>query len=102
MSISKYEKFKNDAILALYDPIEEEQYIRGSEYIVVIRNVTNVYNVGFTHTNEGSWADEVYEQACDIIVQCARFHKGSKYIVIFAKSYQNGCIEFIKETHLCF
>ena len=75
MSISKYEKFKNDSILALHDAIEEEHYTRGSEYIVVIRNVTNGYNVDFTHTNEGSWADEVYEQACDIIVQCAGFIK---------------------------
>lgn len=103
MKISKYEKFKNEAILAFNDAIEEENVRGGSgEYVVVIRNVTDGYNVDFTHTTDGSWADEVYEQSCDIILQCARFHKGSKYIVIFAKHYQNGYIDLIKESHLCF
>ena len=101
MKQSRYEKFNHNAIIALSEAIEEENYKRDSEYIIAIRNVTDCYNVDFTHTDDGEWADEVFEQACDIMTNCALRHKETMYIVIFAKSYQNGAIEFIREKHLC-
>ena len=101
MKQSKYEKFNNNAILALSEAMEEEHYVRDSEYIIVLRNVTDCYNVDFTHTTDGEWADEVFEQACEIMTNCALGHKETMYFAILAKSYQNGAIEFIKENHLC-
>ena len=101
MKQSRFEKFNNNAILALSEAIEEEHYIRDNEYIIVLRNVTDCYNVDFTHTENGEWADEVFEQYCDIMNNCAFAHKETTYIVVFAKSYQNGAIEFIRENHLC-
>ena len=101
MKQSRFEKFNNNAILALSEAIEEEHYVRDNEYIIVLRNVTDCYNVDFTHTDNGEWADEVFEQACGIMTNCAFGHKETMYIVIFAKSYQNGAIEFIRENHLC-
>ena len=101
MKQSRYEKFNHNAILALSEAIDEEGYKRDSEYLIVIRNISDAYNVDFTHTDNGEWADEVFEQARDIMVDCAFAHKETMYIVIFAKSYQNGTIEFIREDHLC-
>ena len=98
---SKYEKFNHNAILTLSEGIEEEHYVRDSEYIILLRNVTDCYNVDFTHTDNGEWADKVFEQDCDIMADCAFGHKETMYIVVLAKSYQNGAIEFIKENHLC-
>ena len=101
MKKSRYEIMNDNAIKALSESIEEEHYIRDSEYIIAIRNVTDCYNVDFTHTDDGEWADKVFEQACEIMTNCALRNKETMYIVIFAKSYQNGAIEFIKEKHLC-
>lgn len=101
MKQSKYEKFNHNAILALSEAIEEAHYIRNNEYIIVLRNITDCYNVDFTHTESSEWADELFEQACDIMTNCAFAHKETMYIVVFAKSYQNGAIEFIRENHLC-
>ena len=100
MKKSRYEIMNNNAIRALSDAINEAGYKRDSEYLIVIRNISDGYNVDFTHTDDGEWADEVFEQACDIMTNCALRHKETMYIVIFAKSYQNGVIEFIRESHL--
>ena len=101
MKQSRFEKFNHNAILALSEAIKEENYKRDSEYIIAIRNVTNCYNVDFTHTDDGEWADEVFEQACEIMTNCALMHKETMYIVIFAKSRKDCTIEFIKENHMC-
>ena len=99
MKQSRFEKFNDNAILALSEAIEEEDYKRDFEYIIAIRNVTDCYNVDFTHTDDGEWADKVFEQACEIMTNCALRNKETMYIVIFAKSYQNGAIELIRESH---
>ena len=101
MSISRYEEVKKEAMKAIHHAICENNYYCKDEYLIAIQNVTDNYNVDFTHTDEGEWADEVFEQACDIAVDCAYMHKDTKYIVIFAKSHQDCTIEFIKEFHLC-
>ena len=101
MKKSRYEIMNDNAIKALSDAINEEEYRRDSEYLIVIRNISEGYNVDFTRTDDGEWADEVFEQACEIMTNCALRHKETMYIVIFAKSYQNGAIEFIREKHLC-
>ena len=100
MSISRYEESKNEAIKAIHHAICENNYYCKDEYLIAIQNVTDGYNVDFTHTCEGDWADEVYEQACDIAVDCAYMHKDTKYIVVFAKSQKDCTIEFIKEYHI--
>ena len=99
MKKSRYEIMNDNAILALSEAIEEEHYIRDNEYIIAIRNVTDCYNVDFTHTDDGEWADKVFELACEIMTNCALRNKETMYIVIFAKSYQNGAVEFIRESH---
>ena len=101
MKISHYEKMNNEAIIALSEALKEENYTRDCEYLIIIRNVTDEYNVDFTHIDDGEWADKIYDQDCDIMVECANRHKDTKYITIFAKSYQNGAIEFINAMHLC-
>ena len=101
MTISRYEESKKEAIKAVNHAICENNYYCADEYIIAIQNVTDNYNVDFTHTDEGEWADEVYEQACDIAVDCAYAHKDTKYIVVFAKSQKDCTIEFIKENHIC-
>ena len=100
MSISRYEEIKKEAMKAIHHAICENNYYCKDEYLIVIQNVTDNYNVDFTHTNQGEWADEVYEQACDIAVGCAYMHKDTKYIVVFAKSQKDCTIEFIKENHI--
>ena len=100
MSISRYEELKNEAIKAIHHAICENNYYCKDEYLIAIQNVTDGYNVDFTHTTEGNWADEVFELACDIATDCAFSHKDTIYIVILAKSYQDCRIEFIKENHI--
>ena len=101
MTISRYEESKNEAMKAMHHAICENNYYCKDEYLIAIQNVTDGYNVDFTHTNNGEWADEVFKQACDISVGCAYTHKDTKYIVILAKSRKDCTIEFIKENHLC-
>ena len=101
MNISRYEEAKNAAMKALHHAICENNYYCDDEYIIVLQNATDNYNVDFTHTNEGYWADEVFEQACDIATDCAFMHKDTNYIVILAKSHKDCTIDFIKETHIC-
>ena len=100
MTISRYEESKNEAMKAMHHAICENNYYCKDEYLIAIQNVTDCYNVDFTHTVDGEWADEVFEQACKIMTSCALRNKETMYIVIFAKSYQNGAIEFIRESHL--
>ena len=102
MSISHYEESKKEAMKAIHHAIWEKNYYCEGEYLIAVQNVTDNYNVDFTHNNSGEWADEVFEQSCDIAQCCARAHKGTKYIVIFAKSYQSGLIEFIQEYHVSY
>ena len=101
MSISRYEESKNEAMKAIRHAICEKNYYCEEEYLVAVQNVTDNYNVDFTHTYSGEWADVAFEQGCGIARDCANAHKDTKYIVIFAKSYQSGLIEFIKEYHVC-
>ena len=89
----------DNAIMALSDAITEEGYIRNTEYVIAIRNISEGYNVDFTYTTDGEWADKAYEQSCNIMKECASRNKGDKYIAILAKSYQNGAVEFIRESH---
>lgn len=100
MKKSRYEIMNDNAIKALSDAINEEEYSRDSEYLIVIRNISEGYNVDFTHTTDGEWADEVYDQSRHIMTDCAFSRRGDKYITVLAKSYQNGTIEFIREQHL--
>ena len=90
----------DNAIRALSDAIIEEGYIRNTEYVIAIRNISEGYNVDFTYTTDGEWSDEVYEQSCKIMKKCASRNKGDKYIAILAKSYKNGAIDLIRESHL--
>ena len=101
MTISRYEESKNEAMKAMHHAICENNYYCKDEYLIAIQNVTDGYNVDFTHTDEGEWADKVFEQACEIMANCARRHKDTKYIVIFAKGRKDCTIEFIKENHMC-
>ena len=101
MSISYYEELKKEAMKVIHHAICENNYYCKDEYLIAIQNVSDGYNVAFTHTDEGEWADEVYGQACDIAVDCAYEHKDTKYIVVFAKSQKDCTIEFIKEYHIC-
>ena len=98
MSISRYEELKNEAIKAIHHAICENNYYCKDEYLIAIQNVTDGYNVDFTHTDGGEWADEVFEQDCDIAIDCAYNHKNTKYIIILAKSYLNGSIEILKDV----
>ena len=100
MTISRYEESKNEAMKAMHHAICENNYYCKDEYLIAIQNVTDGYNVDFTHTDEGEWADEVFEQACETMANCALRHKDTKYIVIFAKSRKDCTIEFIKENHI--
>ena len=100
MRISRYEELKKEAMKAIHHAICENNYYWKDEYLIAIQNITDGYNVNFTHTDDGEWADEVFEQACDIAVDCAYMHKDAKYIVIFAKSRKDCTIEFIKENHI--
>lgn len=101
MIISRYEESKKEAMKAIHHAICEKNYYCDEEYLIAIQNVTDNYNVDFTHTYDGEWADKCFELACGIAQDCAYAHKDTKYIVIFAKSYQSGLIEFIKEHHVC-
>ena len=100
MTISRYEEAKNEAMKAIHHAICENNYYCKDEYLIAIQNVTDGYNVDFTHTDEGEWADEVFEQDCDVAIDCAYSHKDSMYITILAKSRKDRTIEFIKENHI--
>lgn len=100
MIISRYEELKNEAIKAIHHAICENNYYCTDEYIIAIQNFTDNYNVDFTHTNNGEWADKVFEEAYDIAVDCAYTHKDTKYIVVFAKSRKDCTIEIIKANHI--
>ena len=100
MIISRYEELKKEAIKAIHRAISENNYYCSDEYLIAIQNVTDNYNVDFTHTDNGEWADEVFELACDIATDCSISHKDTIYIVILAKSHQDCTIEFIKENHI--
>lgn len=99
MSISRYEELKKEAMKAIHHAICENNYYCKDEYLIAIQNVTDGYNVDFTHTIEGNLADEVFDLACDIAVDCSYNHKDTRYIVILAKSHQYCTVEFIKECH---
>lgn len=101
MNISRYEELKKEAIKAIHHAICENNYYCNDEYLIAIQNVTDGYNVDFTHTAEGDWADKVYEQACDIAIDCAFSHKNTTYVVILVKSHKDCKIEFITENHIC-
>ena len=101
MTISRYEESKNEAMKAMHHAICENNYYCKDEYLIAIQNVTDCYNVDFTHTDEGEWADEVFEQDYDIAIDCAYQHNNTTYIIILAKSYLNGSIELLKDAHVC-
>ena len=101
MTRSCYEEAKNEAMKAIHHAICENNYYCKDEYLIAIQNVTDGYNVDFTHTDNGEQADKVFDQAGVIAVDCAYMHKDTKYIVIFAKSRKDCTIEFIKESHIC-
>ena len=86
---------------AIHHAICEKNYYCEEEYLIAIQNVTDNYNVDFTHTNNGGWADKVFELACDIATACAFSHKDTIYIVIIVKCYEDCKVEFIKESHIC-
>ena len=99
MTISRYEESKKEAMKAIHHAICENNYYCKDEYLIAIQNVTDNYNVDFTHTDDGKWADEVFEQACNIAVDRAYIHKDTKYIVVFARSRKDCTIEYLKEYH---
>ena len=101
MNKSYYEKKREETLSALRQAICESNYHYDSNYIIAIQNVTDNYNVDFTLTDDGEWADEVFEQDCHIAIDCAYNHKDTKYIIILAKSYLNGSIELLKDARVC-
>ena len=100
MNISRYEEARKEALRALHRAIIENRYNCHDEYIIAIENVTDGYNVDFTYTDSGKWADEVFEQSRDTAIECALSHKGTRYIVIFAKCHQDCTIDYINEYHI--
>lgn len=100
MSISRYEELKKDAIKAIHHAIYEYNYYCKDEYLIAIQNVTDGYNVDFMHTDNGEWADELFEQACNSATDCAFSHKNTTYVVILVKSNKDCKIEFITERHI--
>lgn len=101
MKKSYYEKKREETLSALHQAICENDYHYDSNYIIVIQNVTDRFNVDFTLTDDGEWADEVFEQDYDVALDCAYNHKDSMYIIILAKSYLNGSIELLKDARVC-
>ena len=103
MKKSYYEKKREETLSALHQAICENDYQYDSNYIIAIQNVTDGYNVDFTLTDDGEWADEVFEQDYDIAIDCAyqHNHKNTMYIIILAKSYLNGSIELLKDARVC-
>ena len=100
MKISRYEESRKEALKALHRAICENNYYCKDEYLIVIENVTDNYNVDFTHTSEGDWADEVYEQDFDIAVDCAFSNKGSVYYVILGQSHQDCTVELLEKRRV--
>lgn len=101
MSVSRYEEARKEAYKALHHAICESNYFVNDEYIVVVQNITNDYNVDFVKTIEGDWADEVFEQSFDATVDCAFSHKGNVYYVILAKVYQCGKVVILEKRRIC-
>ena len=100
MTISRYEESKNEAMKAIHHAICANNYYCKDEYLIAIQNVTDGYNVDFMHTDNGEWADELFEQACDIATDCAFSHNNTTYVVILVKSNKDCKIEFITESHI--
>lgn len=101
MNKSYYEKKREETLSALHQAICENDYHYDSNYIIAIQNVTDGYNVDFTLTDDGEWADKVFEQDCNVAIDCAYKHKDSIYITILAKSYLNGSIELLNSARFC-
>lgn len=100
MKLLRYEEARKEALKVLRRAICENNYIYKNEYLIAIENVTDGYSVDFTHTDDGSWADEVFEQSFDIAVDCAYSHKNNGYFVILARSYQNGRIKLLEKKFI--
>lgn len=92
---------ESTAMKALHHAICENNYYCADEYLIVIQNVTKNYCVDFSHTTEGDWADELFEQACSSVVDYAYSRQGDEYFAIFAQSHEDCTIEIIKEFNLC-
>lgn len=100
MKLSRYETIRLEAIKVLHRAICENNYFCKDEYLIIIENVTDGYNVDFTHTDNPDWADTVFDQSCDIMTGCAFSHNKTHYYTILAKSYQSGEVVLIKEDNL--
>ena len=100
MKLSRYEEARKEALKALRRALCENNYIYENEYIIAIENVTDGYNVDFTRTDDGSWADEVFEQSFDIAVDCAYSHKETEYYVVLGKSHRSGIITLLEKRRL--
>lgn len=101
MKKSRYEEVKQDALKAIHCAICENNYYNKNEYIIAIQNVTDGYNVDFTHTDDGEWADEVFEQSFELAVDCAHSHHNTVYFVILARSFKSGNVKLIEKRRIC-
>lgn len=99
MIISRYEEAKDDALKNIRRAMCENNYICDDEYIIAIENITDGYNVDFTHTDDGGFADEVFDEDCDAMRECALAHRGDEYITVLAKCLKCGYVEVIRERH---
>lgn len=102
MIVSRYEEVRNKALRAVRRAICENRYLYDNEYIVIIENITNDYNVEFTYTKDGRFADKIFDEDCDVMRDCALAHIGDEYITVLAKCSVCGYIEVIKEQNSYF
>lgn len=92
--LSRYEQNKSLAYEQMQLAIaDEHRYVDLYNYVVTLRNVTSNYTVNVTVTDDGDFADYIYDMECRVADKCSKeiINKGDTYIVTFSRC--NGYID---------
>lgn len=99
--LSRYEQNKSLAYEQMQLAIaDEHKYVDLDNYVVTLRNVTSNYTVHVTVTDDGDFADYIYDMECRVANECSKeiFNKGDTYIVTFSRC--NGTIDDMLTYHI--
>lgn len=91
--LSRYEQNKGLAYKQMQLAIaDEHKYVDLDDYVVTLRNVTSNYTVSVTVTDDGDFADYIYDLECRFADECSKdiINKGDTYIVTLSR--YNGYI----------
>lgn len=86
--LSRYEQNKSLAYEQMQLAIaDEHKYVDLDNYVVTLRNVTSNYTVNVTVTDDGDFADYIYDIECRVAEDCAGepINEGDTYIVTLSR-----------------